>query len=358
MQNMKDQISGIKVKQIFLIIIIVGMLGLMAYNLATFIPSVLGAITLYIIFRSMNFHLQYKRKWKPMWAALFIIFLCLITLILPMYILVDMVIDQLGNSQIYMAKFNDFADKIHEFIYKKTEIDLLSKDNLNTIKNTVAKLSTTALSSTVNILTIVASMFFILYFPLERPKEFERMIISAVPLKRANTALIGDKFTKMVIANAVGIPVVAFGQGIVALVGYLIFGAPNPMLLFMLTFVASMIPIVGAAIVYVPISIYLIAEGNTEMGIGLLVYCVAVVGMTDNLLRFTILKKLENIHPLNTVFGIIMGMNIFGFMGLIFGPILVSMTILLIQIYHDEFSTEDQETDEAIEPTEEPKSIE
>jgi predicted PurR-regulated permease PerM len=51
-----------------------------------------------------------------------------------------------------------------------------------------------------------------------------------------------------------------------------------------------------------------------------------VVGLTDNLLRFTLLKKLENIHPLNTVFGIIMGMNLFGFMGLIFGPILISLT--------------------------------
>jgi predicted PurR-regulated permease PerM len=62
-----------------------------------------------------------------------------------------------------------------------------------------------------------------------------------------------------------------------------------------------------------------------------------VVGLTDNLLRFTLLKKLEDIHPLNTVFGIIAGMNIFGFLGLIFGPILVSVTILLMQVYKDEF---------------------
>ncbi|NHW58566.1 AI-2E family transporter, partial [Escherichia coli] len=54
-----------------------------------------------------------------------------------------------------------------------------------------------------------------------------------------------------------------------------------------------------------------------------------------------LLKKLEDIHPLNTVFGIILGMNLFGFMGLVFGPILVSVTLLLIQIYRDEFSDED-----------------
>ena len=117
----------------------------------------------------------------------------------------------------------------------------------------------------------------------------------------------------MVIANAIGIPVVALGQGIAGLIGYIIFGAPSPVLLFALTFVTSMIPIVGAAIVYVPICIFMIAEGQTGAGIGLAIYCLVVVGLTDNLLRFTLLKKLEDIHPLNTVFGIIAGMNIFGF---------------------------------------------
>lgn len=97
----------------------------------------------------------------------------------------------------------------------------------------------------------------------------------------------------MVIANAIGIPVVALGQGIAGLIGYIIFGAPSPVLLFALTFVTSMIPIVGAAIVYVPICIFMIAEGQTGAGIGLAIYCLVVVGLIDNLLRFTLLKNLK-----------------------------------------------------------------
>lgn len=184
-------------------------------------------------------------------------------------------------------------------------------------------------------------MYFVLYFMLEKPRQFENMLRNAAPLKRSNITLIGEKMRKMIIANAIGIPVVALGQGLVALVGYFVFGAPSPILLFALTFVGSMLPIVGAAIVYVPICVFMIAEGQMGPGIGLLVYCLVVVGLTDNLLRFTLLKKLENIHPLNTVFGIIMGMNLFGFMGLIFGPIVVSLTVLLIQVYHDEFNDDD-----------------
>ena len=211
------------------------------------------------------------------------------------------------------------------------------------LKDTVGAFSASALSGTFNTITVITSTYFILYFMLERPRLFERLLRSTAPLKKANVTLIGEKIQAMVKANAIGIPVVAIGQGLVALVGYYIFAAPNPLLLFALTCVTAMIPIVGGAIIFVPVCIYIIAEGDVGSGLGLLAYCTLIVGSTDNLLRFTLLKRLENIHPLNTVFGIIMGLKLFGFMGLIFGPILVSITILLIQVYRDEFNGEDHE---------------
>lgn len=322
-----------KIKQFFLIIIIISLLFLIVFNLRMFIPSVLGAITLYIITRNYNFYFQEKKKWKSWVSATIIMLATLVVLILPIYFIIDLLIDKLGNADIYMSKFNVFVDKVHEYIYQKTEFDILSKENLNKLKDTAGKLSSNALSGTFNTLTVITSMYFILYFMLNKPRLFERLLRRAAPLKKGNVDMIGEKIRKMVIANAIGIPVVAIGQGLVALIGYLIFGAPSPILLFALTAVSSMLPIVGAAIVYIPVCIFMIAEGNFAPGISLAIYCLVVVGLTDNLLRFTLLKKLEDIHPLNTVFGIILGMNIFGFMGLIFGPILVSTTILLIQVY-------------------------
>lgn len=341
MSNYEKQISSVVIKQIALLAIILILAALICFNLALFIPSVLGAITIYVVCRKYNFYLQEDRKWKPWASALVLMLASLIIIILPIYFIGDLLIEKLGNAQAYMTKFNVFIDKIHDFVYKKTSIDLLSKENMTKLKGTAGRFSTTALSGTFNTLTVVMSMYFILYFMFERPRLFERILASAAPLKRANVSMIGEKMRKLIMANAIGIPVVAIGQGIVAVIGYFIFGAPSPILLFALTAAASMIPIVGAAIIYVPICIFMIAEGQTGPGIGLAVYCLVVVGLTDNILRFTLLKKLEDIHPLNTVFGIIMGMNLFGFMGLVFGPILVSFTLLLIQVYRNEFSDDD-----------------
>jgi len=338
MTNKKNQISEVKIKQVFLILFLTCMVGLIVYNLSMFIPSLLGALTLYVVTRSFNFFLQDKKGWKPALSSLFIIFLCLVVLIIPLYLLGDVFLQRLGDSKQYMDKFDVFLKKIQEFIFSQTSFDVLSKENITKIQNFVAQISTTALKGTFNTLTVIASMFFMLYFMLEKPRIFEKRVSSAMPFKKTNIEIIGNKFIKLVMANAVGLPVVAIGQGLVALLGYYIFGTPSPMLLFAFTAISSMIPIVGAAIIYVPVSLFMIANGDTGNGIGILIYCLVVVGLTDNVLRFTLLKKLENIHPLNTVFGIILGVNLFGFMGLIFGPILVSMTILLFQIYRDEFS--------------------
>ncbi|OCA80303.1 AI-2E family transporter [Chryseobacterium contaminans] len=343
--NKDNQISSVAIKQVSLLAIILVLAGLICFNLALFIPSVLGAITIYVVCRKYNFYLQEEKKWKPSLAAFALMFASLIVLILPIYFIADLIIDKLGNAQAYMDKFNVFLDKIHSYIESKTGFDILSQENMNKLKSFVGKFSTSALSGTFNTLTVIMSMYFILYFMLEKPRLFERILTNSAPLKRSNVSLLGEKLRKLIMANAIGIPVVAIGQGIVSLIGYLIFGAPGAVLLFALTAAASVIPVVGTAIVYVPVCIFMIAEGNTAQGIGLAIYCVVVVGLTDNLLRFTLLKKLENIHPLNTVFGIIMGMNLFGFMGLIFGPILISLTLLLIQVYRNEFADENAPPD-------------
>lgn len=339
--NKNEQISSVKIKQVFLLAIILILAALICYNLALFIPSVLGAITIYVVCRKYNFYLQEEKKWKPWLASLTLMFASLIILILPIYFIGDLLIEKLGNAQAYMDKFNVFLEKIHTYIFDKVGFDILSKENMDKLKSSVGQFSTKALSGTVNTLTVVMSVYFILYFMLAKPRLFERILSSSAPLKRSNVSMIGEKMRKLIMANAIGIPVVALGQGVVALVGYFIFGAPSAVLLFALTAAASMIPVVGAAIVYVPVCVYMIAEGNTGAGLGLAAYCLIVVGLTDNVLRFTLLKKLEDIHPLNTVFGIIMGMNLFGFMGLVFGPILISLTLLLIQVYRNEFSDDD-----------------
>jgi predicted PurR-regulated permease PerM len=83
------------------------------------------------------------------------------------------------------------------------------------------------------------------------------------------------------------------------------------------------------------------AIGDTWNATGLLLYSAIVTGNVDYLARITLLKRIGNVHPVITILGVIIGLNLFGFIGLIFGPLLVSYIILLFKIYNNEFINED-----------------
>ena len=143
----------------------------------------------------------------------------------------------------------------------------------------------------------------------------------------------------MVVSNAIGIPILIFCQCIIAIIGYLIFGVQQPVIWGVLTGLASVLPVVGTMIIWVPVCIVVLASGKIGAGIGLALYCAIIVSNIDNVLRFTIMKKIGDVHPLITVFGVVVGLQLFGLMVLIFGPLLIAYFFILIKIYRVEFPT-------------------
>ena len=127
-------------------------------------------------------------------------------------------------------------------------------------------------------------------------------------------------------------------QGIVGLIGYIIIGVDQPLFWFVITCITGMLPVLGAALAYIPLGLLLFAQGENGKAIAVLAFGLLIIGSVDNIFRFWLQKRLGNVHPLITVFGVIIGVNLFGFIGLIFGPILISAFLLLVKVYTKEFS--------------------
>ncbi|WP_371815968.1 AI-2E family transporter [Flavobacterium sp. CS20] len=151
--------------------------------------------------------------------------------------------------------------------------------------------------------------------------------------------------TKKVKANAIGIPLVALIQGVVALIGYLIFGVPDPFFWFAVTAIGSVIPFVGTAIGFIPVTVILLSQGMTLEAIGVLAYGFIVVGSSDNLVRLYVLKRMANEHPLITLIGVIVGIPVFGFLGLVFGPLMISLFLIIVVIYKKEYADDENQTE-------------
>ncbi len=333
------KISDEVITQVFLILLI-GFIGIVIiYYLKYFIPGFLGAITLYILFRRTYFRLTEQRKWNKSLASVWLMFLTLITIVIPIWIILEVLIPQisalLANKQIIVEKFN----AVKAFMASKPLLNRinLSEENLFAQLQKVATYIPGILNSVAELFVNIATAFFILYFMQVNGRYMEKRVSLYLPFSEENKDHLWSETNMMVSSNAIGIPILAICQGLVAVVGYWIFGVNNPFLWGMLTGAASIVPAVGTMLVWVPICIVQFATGDIGNAIALTLYCLIGVGGIDNVLRFTLLKKIGDVHPLITVFGVLLGLNLFGVMGLIFGPLLLSYFNLLVKIYRTEF---------------------
>ena len=330
-------IDNQKLRQLSFFIFLVFMFIFLFLQMSAFLPAFLGAITFYMILRKAMDYLVLKRKWKKGWAAALLLLISFLVVIVPIAFTINILSSRIAEA---IKHSNSIVNTITTFIRgleQRFNISLMSGDNANSISGTVAKSLTGILSATFNSLTSVLIMYFILYFMLVGKKDLEKWLYDFIPLKDENVNLVGKEMRNLVISNAIGIPLVAILQGIVGLIWYLIIGVDDVWFWFIFTCIASMLPFVGAALAYVPLSIVLFAAQKNWQAISMLIYGFGVIGTVDNIFRFTLQKKMGNVHPLITVFGVVIGISLFGFIGLIFGPILISMFILLVKIYMNEF---------------------
>ncbi len=326
-----------RIKQILLLSLILLLVILVIKELSIFLPGVLGALTLYILSRSNYFQIVYNRKWKKGRAAGLFIFYYLFLIGLPIFLAVTLI-----------------SPKVNTFLNDPQAIISAAKQSINTIQqrlgfnffsestltNSLSKLTAfipTILNSTATLISNLAIMLFMLYYMLYYGKEIERTTNRLIPLQQQNINMLASETKKLVRANALGIPLISIIQGLTATLGYFIFGVDEWGLWGFLTGVFAFFPVVGTMIVWVPLVLYSYAVGETWQATGLLLYSILVTGNVDYISRITLLKKMGDVHPVITILGVIVGLGLFGFIGLIFGPLLVNYIIVLFKIYIDEF---------------------
>lgn len=335
--------SGIsnQVRQWLIVIVLAGLIFLVVKELRMFFPGFLGALTLYIISRGSYFQLVYHYKWnKSLAATIFLIgytallFLLVYSIVMVLGPKVDKYLhDPSLFTDTAKNAINDFQGKTgFIFFTEETAIDLL---------NRLSNFIPTLINNTVDMLANLVLMLFMLYFMLVNGKEMENWLDHVIPLKQDNINLLVTETKRLVKASAIGIPLISLIQGLTATLGYYLFGVDDYVLWGFLTGVFAFFPFIGTLLIWVPIVVFMYGAGETWNATWLLLYSLLVTGNIDYIARITILKKLGNVHPIVTVLGVIVGLNLFGFIGFIFGPLLISYIILLFRIYSNELLHKD-----------------
>lgn len=326
-----------QIKQVMILVLLLLMVFLSVRELYVFFPGLLGALTLYIISRNSYFQLVYHRKWdKSRTALLYLLvyFLLLALLTWFTFVLVEKQVHPYLKDPV--NSLNQLKDAISQ-AQEKAGLSLISADTLISLQERVSGFIPSLVNDTANLITNLAILLFLLYYMLVHGTEIEAYLGHILPLKHNNIELLASETKRLVKASALGIPLICIIQGVTATVGYFLFGLNEIVLWGFLTGMLAFFPVVGTMIVWVPLVIFMYANGDNWNATGLMIYSIVVTGNVDYLARITILKKLGQVHPVVTVLGVIVGLGLFGFIGLIFGPLLVNYIILLFRIYCNEF---------------------
>lgn len=170
------------------------------------------------------------------------------------------------------------------------------------------------------------------YFFVDGERWRERLIL-LMPLPAAEVKLFLDQFRRVSLAVLLGNLGTAVGQGAVATLGYVLFGAPLPVLWGLVTIVAALVPLIGSALVWVPLSIALAVQQGLWRGIGLAAYGVLGIGGIDNLLRPLLTRRGLRMHPFLSFIAIFGGVARYGFPGLFLGPLVIALAVTVIDLY-------------------------
>ena len=285
----------------------------------------------------------FKKIKLPNWlASLLTVFLLTILILGPLFGIGVLVFKQSQNIYHLVlnggnigSSLNLFENKINQILPTSMALDTngVISNSVSFISNNIAKIFSTTFSTFLSFILILLTVFYL----LKDGEDWKKKIILLSPLSEANDEKILTKLSKTINGVLKGYILIALIQGILMWAGLSLFGVPNGAFWGLVGAVATLIPPLGTGVVAIPAVIFLYATGHTLNAIGLLAWSVLIVGLIDNFLNPYIVGKNINIPPFLILFSVLGGIALLGPIGILIGPIAVSMLHTLISIYKNDF---------------------
>lgn len=319
--------------------IIVLVLYLIFRVISPFINAILSAVILsYVFYPLYKWYMKTTKK-KETFSAILTILSILAILVIPIALTIGSVFQSVGG---YLDTISDSLDgdfsntDIAKQIYELTGFEISTTDILKGVSVNVYKFGNSVFSQFPKLILELFIIFFLTYYLLQKGTYLIQKAYFLVPLKFSLKNIFVNDLNDVTYAVVFGNIVTAMFQGLIAMVGYYIFGVKGAILWGLLTAFAALFPFIGTGMVWFPMSISKLIQHDWFNGFGLLLYGALIVGLIDNLLRPKLIGNRANIHPALVLLGVVGGVKIFGFVGIFLGPLLFALVNTFLKIYTEQ----------------------
>jgi len=312
--------------------------------LLPFYGAVFWAVILAIIFAPIQRRLLARLNARRNLAALATLFICLLVAVLPVILIAGVLVQegttlykQIESGEIDIDSFVSHAKELLPATWQ-AQMQRFGLGDMDQIRERLASsalqgsqfLATKAFSfgqGTFQFMLSFFLMLYLLFFLLRDGRELVARIRKAVPLSDNQKRRLFSKFTRVVRATVKGNIVVAATQGALGGIIFAILGIPSAVLCGVLMAFLSLLPAVGAGVIWTPVAIYFLMKGLIVQGVILILYGVLVIGLVDNILRPILVGKDTKMPDYVVLISTLGGLSLFGLNGFVIGPLIAALFI-------------------------------
>lgn len=325
----------------------------LSYALYPYINAFFGAFILYAIFNPLYTYLTAKKGANKSIAAFGVICLTIILILIPLYIIMTIVISQIqiilfdtNTIMTYLNNVDTYTTKLH---LQSLPIDININEKIAEIVSSSANFLSAMLINSIQSLGQRLIEFTIMYFMLYylfvgNDSKCLVKLQNAVPFSKGNTETLQKEFKSVVNATLISSGIIAIVQGGLLTITFLLLGVEGAFLWGFVTVILSFLPVVGGTLVWIPAVIIQLIQQDYVTAVGIFIGG-AILSSIDNFLRPMIQNKVGRIHPLESLIGVIIGLNLFGLLGIIIGPLLISYVVLMARMFNEEYLSETENND-------------
>jgi len=319
-----------------------------------FLYPLAAAIVLAVVFNPIHQRILLWTKGKASLAALFSTLTLLFVFGIPIFILISVAANEAVSAAQYLTRrsaaeggFTLFLTTIAEraLRFMGHWVDLSKYDVRGAINSHVQQAGVWVLGSGAAILGGFARLLVstlitlvIVYFLFRDGRNWIHRAVGVIPLSPEQARRLINNISDTIIANVYGILSVGLAQGVLTGMAMAFVGIESPLLLGLGAAFASVIPVIGAGIVWIPAGLYLIFTNAVWKGIFVLLWGSIVISSADNIVRPWVVSGKVQLHPLVLLFFILGGVEAFGFLGLFLGPVIASVMVVLFAMFREELN--------------------
>ena len=335
--------------QSFLLLLVAVTLAF-AWILAPFYGAILWAIVVAVIFAPLNRRLQDRMGGRPNLAAATTVLIVIAMVILPLALIAASLLQEASSlyAKLQSGEYNfaGYVQRVFDALpaWATGLLDRFNLTDLAKVRDSLAAglvkggqaVAPQALSIGLNTFDFIIGlgiMLYLLFFLLRDGKALAQRIKQVVPLRADQKAALFGRFADVLRATVKGSILVAIAQGALGGLAFWFLGIRAALLWAALMAFLSLVPAIGAGLVWVPVAIYLLATGAVWQGVSLILYGVLVIGLVDNLLRPFLIGKDTKLPDYVVLISTLGGIQVFGLNGFVIGPLIAAMFMVTWEIF-------------------------